>query len=337
MFRFFKKFALFCVPFVLALAFFAAFEPYDYWLLRGECLYMCRSLNSVRRLQTGECENIILGNSLMANLNESYIEDVSDIDYDNLAYGGATMDEIVDQFWYAAQHNDLQRVVIGLNFYIMNSNYRSGRWAGIQSDGEHPLDFIGDFGYWTEAFDNARTKAQNLAADALGREELYLHVDDPSSLQQDTQPDMTRDADGDRENIKTYAGIIFDQTEGYDAGGRYVDDLVEIAAYCSDNGIELTFVMMNCHKLIWEKVVYPRQLDGYINYYKRALKSCANVIDFEFDNDYSRNDAIFLDGFHMVLSEKKRLMEVIFAGAPDAYAVITTPEQYLTEAGGGSN
>ncbi|MEA5051672.1 MAG: hypothetical protein VB021_09420 [Oscillospiraceae bacterium] len=326
--RFFRKFAVFCVPFVLALAFFVAFEPYDYWLLRGECLYMSRALNSVRRLRTGKCENIVLGNSLMANLNEGYIDEVSGIDYDNLAYGGATMDEVVDQFWYAAQHNKLQRVVIGLNFYIMNSNYRSGRWAGIQQDGEHVFDFIGDFGYWTEAADNARTQAQNLAAGLLDRPDLSVHVDDPSSLLQDTRPDMTRNEAGDRANIAEYAALIYNQTEDYDAGGRYVDDLVEIARYCSENGIELTFVMMNCHALIWKNVVYPRQLEGYIDYYKRTLKACANVIDFEFDNDYSRNDDIFLDGFHMVLSEKKRLMGVIFAGAPDEYAVVTTPESY---------
>ncbi len=327
-----KKLALFCAPFLLALAFFVAFEPYDYWLLKGECRYLCRGLNSVRRMQTDECENIILGNSLMANLNEGYIDEVSGIDYDNLSYGGATMDEVIDQFWYAAGHNELRRVVIGLNFYIMNDNYRSGRFAGIEEDGENAAEFVGDFGYWTEAIDSFRTIVQNGLADALGKESLRVAVDDPSSLLQNTQPDMTRDANGERANIVRYAGVIFNQTENYAAGERYVEDLVEIAAYCEENDIELTFVMMNCHKLIWEKVVYSRRLEGYIDYYKKELKSCAKVIDFEYDNEYSCNDEIFLDGFHMVLNEKKRLIRVIFAGEADDYAAVTTPSTYKEQA-----
>ena len=61
--------------------------------------------------------------------------------------------------------------------------------------------------------------------------------------------------------------------------------------------------------------------------YKDFLSSRANLIDMEFHNDYSEKDELFLDGFHVVLEEKMRLVRVIFGQEDDIYARITIHEE----------
>lgn len=332
MLRFIRKFLLFLLPLVLALAFFLAFEPYDYFGLRGgtDILYNGRSLTSMRRILRGECKNILLGNSLTANLNEGYIEQVSGIDYDVLAYGGATLNESIEQFWYAAEHCDLERVVIGVSFYTMNDDMFAGeRFGELKTKAEDPLAFLSDAGYWDSAVNYFRIKLSRWQAQRQGDPTLEIPVDDPGSLTQNVQPPQERDEYGRRADLVHYSGIINDQCANYNMGRQYLGRLLEIAAYCEDNDIELTFVLYNCHATIWENVIYPRNIDVYIDYYKNALKSVATVYDFEFYNDFAKNDEMFYDGLHVMLQGKKNYVEVIFGGKEFEYVEVTTKEEYL--------
>ena len=63
--------------------------------------------------------------------------------------------------------------------------------------------------------------------------------------------------------------------------------------------------------------------------YKDALKSCATVYDFEFDNEQAANDDVYLDGMHLVRDEKMRLIRVVFGGEADKNCMITAKEDYI--------
>ena len=70
-----KKLILYVLPFLLIFGLFLAFEPYDYFGLRGgDSDYLCKPLSSVRELVLTHPENIVLGDSRMANLNMDLAE-----------------------------------------------------------------------------------------------------------------------------------------------------------------------------------------------------------------------------------------------------------------------
>ncbi|MDO4566291.1 MAG: hypothetical protein Q4B42_03070 [Oscillospiraceae bacterium] len=327
-----KKLLIFAAPFLLLLALFIAFEPYDYWGLKGESRYYARSVSALRELLREQPENIVLGDSRMANFNADYIEEQTGERYTMLCYGGATLNESIEQFWFAAGHTGLKKVVFGLDFYTLNDNHRNEtRFEDAREKALEPLKFLGNFDVWLDAAGNFEVAFSNVWADITGDETARLTVDDPSSLEQDVRPPDNYSAEGYRLDLLEYSYIIYSQCADYSPPLDYLAELEEIISYCEENGIELIFVIPNCSRVIWNEVIYPLELDYYIDIYKDFLKSRATVYDMEFDNDYAANDPLFYDGFHFVLEEKLHLARVIFAGEESEYCVRTTKEQYLAE------
>ena len=100
--------------------------------------------------------------------------------------------------------------------------------------------------------------------------------------------------------------------------------------YCDENGIEIRFVLFNSNWTVWEKVIYALGIQGQMNFYKDFLKTRAEVIDLEADNEVAHDDSLFIDGFHVVLEEKLHLARIIFAGEECAYAQVSTPDTYVS-------
>ena len=328
--RFIKKFLLFCVPFVLALGFFFAFEIYDYWCVKGDCAYLSRGIHSLREVELTKPDKIILGDSRMANFNTDYIKEISGEDWCMMAYGGATLNESIEQFWYAVEHTELKEVVFGVNFYTMNDNHLAAdRFPAAKEIAEHPLKYVMNFRYWMDAVYRFWNNISNAIYDATGWEAFYVFVDDPSSLEQDVRPPEEVNEEGYRVDLFNYSALIYNQCLEYKGSVEYLFRLQEIVDYCDSNDIQITFVIPASNRTLWDKVIYPLGLDFYIDIYKDTLKSMADVIDMEFYNDYAKNDDYFLDGFHFVLEEKLHLARIVFADEECEYAMRTTKEEYL--------
>lgn len=327
-----RKILIYLAPFALLLALFVAFEPYDYWGLKGSSRYYARSVSGLRELLRERPENIVLGDSRMANLNADYIEQVSGERWTMLCYGGATLNENIEQFWFASERTDLKKVVFGVNFYNLSDiHYAEGRFEAAEEKALYPSKFLLNFDVWLDALGNFEVALSNAWADITGDESARLTVDDPSSLEQNAQPPDQYTADGYRIDLQDYAYTIYSQCEGYKGAVNYLARLDEIIDYCDANGIEITFILPNSNRAIWDFVIKPMGIDFYIDIYKDRLKSRATVLDMEFDNEYAASDALFYDGFHFVRDEKMRLARVFFAGEPDEYCARTTKESYIKD------
>ena len=327
--KFFAKLALFLLPFLLVVVFFFVFETYDYWDLKGSCDYTSRSIHALREVQLAHPTRIILGDSRMANVNTGYLEEITGQKWSNLAYGGATLEENIRQFWYTAERTDLEQVVIGVTFYTLNDDHVStARFPAAQKVADDPLTFLGTFKYWGEAFDNFKNILSNGLYRLTGNTRFQYVKDDPSSLTQDTPVPTAYGPDGYRTDLETYAGVIYDQCSGYSGSVHYLAELQEIIDYCDANNIELTFVLPACNRTIWDKVVAPLDIAFYMDIYKDYLKSRAAVFDMEFYSDYAADDANFLDGFHFSLTEKLHMTRIFFGGEDSPYCMKTTPQEY---------
>ncbi|MEG1416997.1 MAG: hypothetical protein RSC55_00010 [Oscillospiraceae bacterium] len=270
--KLFKKIVIFIFPFALIFALFVAFEPYDYWGLKGESRYYARSVSSLRELLREHPENIVLGDSRMANFNADYIEEIGGGHWTMLCYGGATLNENIEQFWFASEHTELKKVVIGLNFYNLSDiHYSEGRFESASEKALSPTKFFFDFDVWLDMLGNLEVALSNAWANITGNEKLRMVVDDPSSLTQDVRPPSDYSADGYRIDLQNYAAIIYSQCDGYKGALEYLSRLDEIIDYCDTNGIELVFIMPNSNRAIWDFVVYPMEIDFYINIYKDRL------------------------------------------------------------------
>jgi len=64
--------------------------------------------------------NLLLGDSRMDALKSERVKELTGTDYFNLAYGGATIREIIESFWFASRHASVSRVYIGINFQSLH-------------------------------------------------------------------------------------------------------------------------------------------------------------------------------------------------------------------------
>jgi len=306
---------------------------------RDDEWYMARSIASMRELILTKPERIILGDSRMANLNTEYIEQVSGERYTNMAYGGATLEESLEQLEYALGHTHLSKVVIGVDYYTLNRNYaNSDRMPEVIAKSENPIRFIADFGYWIDAAQNAKNMAFDLLADWTGDDELRPVLDDPSSLAQKDPPLTSEMEDGYRKDLLQYAHTLLGNMTGDTGYGLdfafsdqngYLQKLIDLAGICKERGIELIIVITPCNRAVWDVVIYPNGIDIAMTLYKDMLKRVATVYDGEFYNDFAKDDTRFLDGHHLVLEEKMRMARILFGGEPSPFWLRTTPKEYV--------
>ncbi|MEA5050799.1 MAG: hypothetical protein VB021_04920 [Oscillospiraceae bacterium] len=312
--RLLKKSIRFLAPLLAVLVLFFVFEPYDYYGLHGEAAYGTRPLSSMRALLRGQPTAIVLGDSRMANLSEAYIREVTGENYCSLAFGGASLGECVELFWYAAAHTKLDKVVFGINFYNAGGVQDSGRIPAVERQAGSAWAFVSHFNYWLEAFNTLKYKTQNALGTALGRQDWLWYPEDPTSFATAEVP-SARGAVY-RRDLEDYARLIRSMTgEGYSIDDSTYRQLEAVIDYCDAAGIELTIVLPPMHESIFTDVVRPLGIAGELEKLRTFLTARAVVFDFEYPNAFTANEDNFYDGFHLQGPQKQLLIDVIFGNA----------------------
>jgi len=218
--------------------------------------------------------NIILGDSRMEALSTEDIIKVSGKNYFNLAFGGASLTEIINSFWFASEKIKLKKVYVGLNLNIYNSSYL--------------MDQV------SEANKIINNKASYLLSPFVSKISFYQFMYNYNgSIFISESPKKDKDTFWDEQlgiSTKTYY-------EKYAYPNRNIKKLKEIIKYCKSNHIKLTFVVPPTH------VDLQKKLDEYNlraaeNNFKNDIKSMSTVIDFDFPNVYTKNRTMFTDPYH---------------------------------------
>ena len=313
------------MPFLVLLGMFVAFEPYDYFGLRhGESEYLCKPLSSVRELLINQPENIVLGDSRMANLNMDLAEEFSGEPYTMLGFGGAQTGELIELFWYATEHTDLKKVVFGINLYSSIDEQGPGRIPAIIEQAEDPAQFILHAGHWLGAINAAKTKIMNYVWSSTGHPERMEFPEDPTdySRAQDIPQEM---GEKYRKNLEEYRDLIrANFGRAPEVRQETVDKLREVVEYCNAHDIEIIFVYPPIHISIYE--LYE-ELDilKEAEKYKSYLRSVAPCLDMEFPNSFTETDDNFYDGCHLPNTIKPYLVELVFTDLQADCIRRTTP------------
>lgn len=311
-----KKAALFCLPFLLAFALFFLLEPYDYFGLRGDATYLSRPLSAMRALGREGQDNLILGDSRMANLSVPYIEQLTGERFAALSFGGATMGECVELFWYAAERTELQTVYFELSFYTLGGDLSPGRIPKVEEQAGSPWAFVRNFNNWLEAVNTAKYKTKNLLGGLLDKPGWIEYPEDPTTFE-NIEPPPAQGARY-RQNLEDYAETLRGMLGGsWAVNPEAYTKLQEIMDYCDAQGIELIFVFPPMQESVQTLVIDPLGIAEEYQAFKDWLCARATVYDMEFVSDFSRDERNFYDGFHLMGEKKKLLAELIFTDVED--------------------
>ncbi|MEG1556949.1 MAG: hypothetical protein RR235_04385 [Oscillospiraceae bacterium] len=317
--RLIKKLCIFSIPFAVAVIMFFIFEPYDYFGLKDNATYISKPLSSMRELMQVEPENIILGDSRMANLNTEYINGLTGEKYTMMGFGGAQLGESMELFWYSTTHTKLKKVYFGVSFYTSSGDQPAGRIPFVEENANSILSFMKNFNHWLEALDTLKYKTQNKLAFLLGNHSWLWYPEDPTTF--DVVPlDETRGVKY-RKNIEDYCEVLKKNMNGFVLEDSVLLRLEEIIDYCDKEGIELIFVFPPMQRAVFELVTEPLCIDDDIKKMKDFLIERATVYDLEFKNAFTDDEDNFYDGFHLASDKKHYLAELLFTDI-DSEAIV---------------
>lgn len=292
--KFFRELVLFAIPFLIYVLAILIIDPYNY--LGVSSVIPLSSKMVSKQVQPhlfklidftrSPKRNIALGDSRANSLLR--LPEFSN--YYDLAYGGGSLNEAVQTFWYAASKTELDTVLIGISFNLYNK-YNTRFW--VEETIERKKNF---FSY---AFNKYTLESSFL----ILREQLLKEKSEKG------MPQSTRDEFWDYQvNVtaeKFYAQFLYPD--------NYFLELKRISEYCKRENIHLIIWIPPSH-IDFQKRVNDFDLSVAQEGFKNQMQQVADVFDFDFDSELTREKNNFKDPLHFTDEIGRQIYHEMFQG-----------------------
>ena len=214
--------------------------------------------------------SIILGDSRGGLLKESnFIEK----DIYNFSYGGGSLSEVIDTFWFADKHRKIKKVILTIPF----SMYNEYEYMNLTKEAQ---DFINKpYKYYFSIF-ITKISIINLYAKVFNKE---INFEAPNINKQQFWKQQLNTANRFYTQYK-YPEYLF-------------NELKKISLYSNKNNIELKILIPPAYIKLQDKINEFNLNNEYVNY-KNDLCSLGKVYDFDYKTDITLNRDNFNDPFH---------------------------------------
>ncbi len=235
-------------------------------------------------------ENIIIGDSRAYQINTDDIMKISGESYYNLAVPGNNCDNIIDLFWYACKYNSLSKVYLSLSF---DTYYPRSRNKDIFREASRKINLI--YPFFTEKLLIAHAyhalKLQ-IKSETKHKKTNQIQIKDKNAKAKKLND--IKKQDKWEKKLTTFNRVF----KRFKFPEENISKLQKIVNYCDDNKINLTFVILpsnyDIHGLIKQnglEIEYTR--------FKTEIYSLGNVVDFDIDSEFTRDNENFNDPVHV--------------------------------------
>lgn len=282
------------VPVLVWLAFFIAFEPNNYFGLKASAS-STQPVARVREYQADPGTNLLLGDSRLAHIDMDQAAAISGKQWQNLAFGGASLKETLDLAEYILDSgNPVEELVLSVSFYTLNQNYNTDRFEQLETTLENPVAYCLNLEYNVNALtvflDTVRGTPDAVETGEWGPDD---YVGDNG----ETLPLHYK--------LYTYPQSLIPRCRNWSLTDQF-DRIAGLAARCQAEGVRLTVVLPPMADIVltevcepfgidtaMEQQVLPR-LNAWAEQYGFAL------LDYEWtDRPDFDDDTQFYDGFHL--------------------------------------
>ena len=289
-----KRLALLAVPVLLWLAFFVAFEPNNYFGLKAEA-GSSQPVARVRAYQQDPGRNLILGDSRLAHFDMELISSLSGAQWQNLAFGGASLKETLDlaNFVLDSGH-EVDSLLVEVSFYTLNAHYNTDRFAALEETLDNPLAYCFNLEYNVNALtvflDTVRGTPDAVETGEWGPAD---YVGDDG----ETLPVHYK--------LYVYPQSLIPRCRDWSLSDQF-DRIAQLAQRCRQQGVTLTVVLPPMADNVLTEVCEPYGIDTAMEQQVLPqLKDWAGeygfrLLDYEWEDrpDFD-DDTQFYDGFHL--------------------------------------
>lgn len=280
---FIRRLLLMSLPFLLIFGGVALVDPFDFvsqnaLIPRSEKEYVSFHLNytfwKYLRYQEAPVEHILLGDSRMEGLTEEQMLRITGERYFNFAFGGGTVPEMIETFWFATKQTKLKSVSFGLNF---------GRYNAFNNDNRcrEAKELI------------ARPYRYPIHQSVL--KSCYYILKDQITGQQSILTKPMMDKETFWQHQLSFLATTFYRDYAYPA--NYYVQLQEVVAFCKAENIDYQFIILPTHIELQDKIIEHGQQDAYDRFLS-DLHSLGPVHNFHQQDSLTSDKKLFKDPFH---------------------------------------
>jgi hypothetical protein len=281
---FIKKIIIFSIIFLLYLIIACWIDPYNIIHvehnpklieLKSQISYKFNyPLYKLQQYTEQPTDVVLLGDSRTDKLNSSKFAKVTQLKTTNLAYGGGTLPEIIDTFWYVTKIHKVKQVYIGINFNLYNEYNNMNRVKGAVQLIESPLSYL---------FSNYCVKSLYfIIKSSITKKNITIGV-----------PTISKEEFW-KYQLEVQANNFY---HNYKYPASYQNSLIEIISYCKDNNIQLIFFIPPTHIDLQQKIK-EFNLMNEEKLFKIFLSTSEFTYDFDYPNEITRCNTNFSDPFH---------------------------------------
>lgn len=289
-----RKGSIFMLPIFIWIILVIIVDPFNYFNLLNKIskevkIESAQKLNSllynVLDFKNNPQPNIIIGDSRIRKLPTDRIKEMTGDSYYTLHANAAKFNEIIDLFWEANKYSKLKNVILGINFNIYNEYAYSDRVTDVKELIETPLMYIFNQDILETVFLTLKNQIQGIKK----------------------KPKR----DGKKFWKYTINTTAKNQYSKWKKPVNILERLKEIDAYCKENNINLTLLIVPSHKDFHDRLV-EFELVEKERLFKQELKIMSNVIDYDFPNQITNCRDCFGDPLHTTDSISKVIVEDMF-------------------------
>jgi hypothetical protein len=294
---------LFLSPFVVISLFILIMDPYNLFgissLVSDEIKIECLNRNGkvqsranatwrILKFLKDPAPNVILGDSRIADINDTSFEEKLGGKVSNLAIPSGNIRTINDLFWMASAQTKLDHVIIQINFNRYN--------AAVNRDMLLPVKQLIDKPYIY--FFNA-----NYVKDSYA---VFSHAFKKNKCRSDSLTKAVANWRFSEEYLMNDIGV-----RRYAYPEDYYNMLREISAFCDRENIDLLFVIMPNYYTVYQYVERFNFQDEYERF-KTDIKSLGTTVDLEVGLPISYNMDMYSDHFHIQPQLADTLISLMF-------------------------
>lgn len=279
---FFKKLLLFIIPFVLYVVLIVLTDPYNYWnhnkIIPLEVkLTISRELNGrlwkVVQFNRTPKPNVMFGDSRVDMIDTKRMRDITGADYYNFGYPSATLQEIIETFWYVANKVELKNVIMGISFNLYNKYNNKDLISPVLASSNEVRYVL---------------NGANIKAVVACFYQMAKGGDAGISV-----PDMDFESFW-QEKIDGPSAQFY---KLYKYPDNYYHELKEISDYCKAHGINLVFYIPPTHVDL-QAQIEKYHLSKEAAKYRSDLEGLGKVLDFDYPTWFTSEKEHFSDPFH---------------------------------------
>lgn len=296
----------FSIPFILLLIVLIYLDPYNIIRkeqddkmkkIKNQISYKINyPLYALQKYYNSPTDIIVLGDSRANSLSEDLFRKIAGKEITNLAYGGGSIQEIIDTFWIVSKMHKLKEVYIGINFNLYNQLNKINR----VTEAENIRNSIPTYLISKYCLKSSLLILKSiLTGEKVSIEKPFLNKEQFWKFQL-------------KSSRQFFVNYIYPED--------YYRELKKISYYCNQNNISLVFFIPPIHKDLQSKIVEFKLEEEYIDFLDDLESLRAPIYNFNLINDKTVDKKQFSDPFHF----NKPLREIVTG-------VITGDKYYLEQ------